>query len=193
MGDDSSLDDLVAAWTLVAADWALIGNKTGATRLGFALVLKFFEREARFPRGPSEFDETVVGVVARQVRVRVEEFADYGWGDRTGRAHRAQIRGAFGFRVCTRPDEEVLAGWLAAEVCPTDHRTGHLLGALLARCRTMRIEPPGRTDRILGAARASFERTWCARTVARLGPHRVELLERLVDEAEDVKGFETSS
>ena len=47
-------EDLLAAWTLVEADWELIANKSGATRLGFALLLKFFELEACFPRSPSE-------------------------------------------------------------------------------------------------------------------------------------------
>jgi len=47
-------DDLVAMWTLVGEDWSLVGNKTGATRLGFAVLLKFFEIEARFPRSAEE-------------------------------------------------------------------------------------------------------------------------------------------
>ena len=41
---------MIAASTLLDGDWELVGNKTGATRLGFALMLKFFEQEARFPR-----------------------------------------------------------------------------------------------------------------------------------------------
>lgn len=28
-------------------DWRLVGNKSGATRLGFSLLLKFFELEGR--------------------------------------------------------------------------------------------------------------------------------------------------
>lgn len=47
-------DDLIACWTLVDSDWALIANKAAATRLGFALMLKFFEIEARFPRRTGE-------------------------------------------------------------------------------------------------------------------------------------------
>ena len=43
-------EDLIASWTLVEDDWRLVGNKTGPTRLGFALLLKFFEVEGRFPR-----------------------------------------------------------------------------------------------------------------------------------------------
>ncbi len=41
-------------WTLHAADRALLGNKTGATRLGFAVLLKLFQAEGRFPRRPKE-------------------------------------------------------------------------------------------------------------------------------------------
>ncbi len=44
-------EDLVACWTLLDAVWRMVGNKTGATRLGFALLSKFFEIEARFPHG----------------------------------------------------------------------------------------------------------------------------------------------
>ncbi|MCW2864000.1 MAG: transposase Tn3 family protein [Actinoallomurus sp.] len=44
------LEDLIECWTLHEDEFALLGNKSGATRLGFGLVLKFFEQEARFPR-----------------------------------------------------------------------------------------------------------------------------------------------
>jgi hypothetical protein len=41
--------DVVACWTLVEGDWDLVANKTGATRLCFCPMLKFFELEGRFP------------------------------------------------------------------------------------------------------------------------------------------------
>jgi hypothetical protein len=43
MKRDSSADELVAQWTLLPNELALLGNKTGATRLGFAVLLKFFQ------------------------------------------------------------------------------------------------------------------------------------------------------
>ena len=45
-------EELIASWTLIDRDWELLSNKSGATRLGFALLLRFFDLEARFP-GPS--------------------------------------------------------------------------------------------------------------------------------------------
>lgn len=38
-----------ADWTLLPPEAALLANKTGPTRLGFAVLLKFFQYAARFP------------------------------------------------------------------------------------------------------------------------------------------------
>ena len=51
---EASPEELVESWTLLGDDWKRVGNKSGATRLGFAVLLKFFELEARFPRAASE-------------------------------------------------------------------------------------------------------------------------------------------
>jgi hypothetical protein len=40
MRRDWSSEDLIACWTMLGDDWEHLGNKTGATRLGFALLLK---------------------------------------------------------------------------------------------------------------------------------------------------------
>ena len=54
MREHWELEDLIASWTLDEDDWLLLANKTGATRLGFALLLKFFDLEGRFPADASE-------------------------------------------------------------------------------------------------------------------------------------------
>lgn len=120
MRQEWSIDELVSAWTLVEADWPLVGNKTGATRLGFALLLKFFEIDARFPQHPGEVPAAAVSYGGEQVKVDPGEFGTYRWSGRTIEYDRAQIRDAFGFREFTRGDEDKLAGWLAEEVCPVE-------------------------------------------------------------------------
>lgn len=113
-------EELVEAWTLMGADWRRIGNKRGATRLGFAVLLKFFELEARFPLGAQEVPSAVVAYLAEQVRVPVTDFATYGWVGRTIEYHRAQVREAFGFREAARRDESNLTVWLGQEVALTE-------------------------------------------------------------------------
>ena len=137
------LDDLVDCWTLDEDELRLIANKSGATRLGFALLLKYFEQEARFPRHAGDVPKAAVPFVARQVGVAAEEFASYDWSGRTIKNHRAQIREINQFREPTVGDEDKLAGWLAGELCPVELNRDRLRLALLARCREDRIEPPG--------------------------------------------------
>ncbi|WP_228782927.1 DUF4158 domain-containing protein [Nocardia abscessus] len=128
-----------------------------ATRLGFGLLLKFFEIEARFPRGVDDIPLGAVAYVAKQVKVDRGEFIKYRWDGRSVKYHRAQVREAFGFCEFTRTDEARLTQWLAGEVCPVELRDERLHEALLVRCRAEQIEPPGRAERIVGSARSSFE------------------------------------
>ncbi len=165
-------------WTLSEDDWRLVANKTGATRLGFAVVLKYFEIEGRFPRGGVEDPAVAVAYVAEQVGVPAEDFAAYAWSGRVIEYHRAQIRDAFGFREATRGDEAKLTAWLAEEVASTEMSDAALTHALLERCRREGIEPPGRLQRIIAGARAAANTAFCARTVARLP---VEVAQRLED------------
>lgn len=146
-------EDLIAAWTLLDGDWELLANKAGATRLGFALLLKFFEQEARFPRHAGELPKAAVDYVAGQVKVDPGLLAGYDWAGRSIERHRAQIRKALGFRESTRADEDALIEWLAAEICPMVLTDEGVRAAMLARCRKLKIEPPGRSERILGGCR----------------------------------------
>jgi hypothetical protein len=53
-------DELIGTWTLTGGDWDLIANKAGVTRLGFAVMLKFYEIEGRFPAYPEEVPPAAV-------------------------------------------------------------------------------------------------------------------------------------
>ena len=44
------LDELVEHWTVLEDERALVSAKRGATRLGFALLLKFYTRHGRVSR-----------------------------------------------------------------------------------------------------------------------------------------------
>jgi len=46
-------DELVEHWMLLPCETELLTNKTGATRLGFAVLLKFSQLEAYFPQQAS--------------------------------------------------------------------------------------------------------------------------------------------
>ncbi len=106
------LEDLIECWTLDEAEFELLANKTGATRLGFALLIV----------------------------------------------------------------------WLAAGICPMEMSPDRLRAALLARCRQEKVEPPApaRTERLLVAAEAMFERQFTQATAGRLSTESIGKLEELI-------------
>ncbi len=177
-------EDLIEFWTLVEADWKLVGNKTGATRLGFSVLLKFYEIEGRFPSYAEEIPGAAIDYLAGLVGVESEAFAKYSWTDRQIKRHRAQIRQAFGTRPATEADEQRWAGWLAAAVCPVETRRDRLVEALLRRCRSEKVEPPaeGQVERVVASALRRHEEAFAAEIVAKLGPGVCRRVAGLLDE-----------
>ena len=62
-------------WTLTVDDLGLLERKTGHTRLGFALLLKAFQYEGRFPEHKNDLPSAVVAHVAAQVGTCLAEAA----------------------------------------------------------------------------------------------------------------------
>src|SRR5712664_2245299 len=119
-------EELIEHWMLSAWDLAQLGNKTGATRLGFAVLLKFFQWEGRFPTFKNEVPAMVIAFVATQVDVPPDLYLQYDWQGRSIEYHRAEIRKLLDFRESTLADGEQMKQWLIAEVLPLEHQ-GELL------------------------------------------------------------------
>jgi hypothetical protein len=137
-------EDLVRLWTLTDADRQLVASRYVMTRLGFALMLRFFQVEGRFPRDDGEIPVAAVGFVTSQLSVEPSELLRYDWSGRSVEEHRREIRQALGFRVFTRGDEDKMVAWLSERVCPYETDPDRLRRAVLQRCRDEGLEPPGR-------------------------------------------------
>jgi hypothetical protein len=68
-------EELLEHFTLLPGELTAIGNKSGATRLGFAVLLKCLQYEGRFPRSRQEVAPEVVRFLATQVGVDTTLFA----------------------------------------------------------------------------------------------------------------------
>lgn len=111
MRQDWEPEDPIEVWTLLADDMKLVWNKSGTTWLGFALLLKFFEMEARFPESASEVPAAAVEYGAQQVKAPAEVWGAYDWhGDQTKR-HRKEIRAAYGFWANTSDTWAITRFW----------------------------------------------------------------------------------
>jgi TnpA family transposase len=190
MARDLGLDEVVDHFTLVGDEVDQLRNKAGATRLGFALALKFILWRGRFPRGRHELADDAVAHVARQLGVAAGEFGSYDMAGRTAQRHRTEIRRYTGFRECSVADAEKLAFWLARHVAESERREDRVREDLLARCRGELIEPPSpdRVTEIVRSALRQADETLVTRVAARLDLEAIGRLESLVtvdDEGDD--------
>src|SRR5689334_811012 len=103
-------DDLLAQWTLQPSELALVEYKEGTHRLGFALLLKYFQIDGRFPRQKHDVPVLAIAFVASQLDVSIDLYPAYDWDGRTIKQHRADIRAFLGFRESTTQDyDEMIA------------------------------------------------------------------------------------
>ena len=169
-------------WALGQAERALLANKSGATRLGFAVLLKMFQAEGRFPRRGEDVPAAAVEASARQVGVPAVEWRRYAWGGRTAEYHRAQIRGALGFREATLEDADALGRWLEGGIFAHDRRTDRLVLAARERCRGLRIEPPSpeRLNRLVRSAVHRHDDAFGAALLTRLPAETAARLDALL-------------
>ncbi len=179
-------DECVEHWTILPRERQLLGNKSGPTRLGFAVLLKCFQYEGRFPRQPHDVSLSVVAYIAQQVDVEPDAWSQYEWHGRSIEYHRAQIRQQLGFREATVADGHALSRWLCDQVLASTQRLEHLREAVYQRCRDLRIEPPtpDRIDRIVNSAVHTFDTRLCERVLQRLSSTTQHQLDALLEPAE---------
>jgi hypothetical protein len=159
------IEELIEHFTLVPPELELLGNKTGATRLGFALLLKCFQLEGRFPAAKHDIP-----------------LSEYDWEGRTITNHRTQIREHFEFRDATSADGEEVANWLVSTGQAAVPHLERLKGVVYARFRELRMLPPtpDRIERLIHSACATAEQQLFADTFARLSDTSLMRLDALL-------------
>jgi hypothetical protein len=132
-------------WTLRATDRALLGNKTGATRLGFAVLLKLFQAEGRFPCRAEDVPAAAVEAIAGQLGMVAAAWQGYDWRGRTIEYHRAQVWAALGFHEAMLDDAEALSRWLDGRLgCRRRRRSWRQGGPTTGRPSPRLRKPPDR-------------------------------------------------
>jgi hypothetical protein len=116
MKQDWHPDELAQHWTLSAEERELLDSKTSATRLSFAVLLKAFRFDGRFPERREDIAGRIVTYLASQTGVPPEAYSEGEWSERTQRYQRAQIRRHCGFRVFRIEDEPAFVAWLSERV-----------------------------------------------------------------------------
>jgi len=97
-------DELDAHWTLTSSEQALLAGRTGHGRFGFAVLLKFFQHERRFPDSRRELPAEVVRHMAEQLSMPITALERFDWAGRTAKHQRTE----YSLGLCTTHEGQSL-------------------------------------------------------------------------------------
>jgi Domain of unknown function (DUF4158) len=180
------LDELIDHFILMPDEQALIQLKRGNSKLGFAVMFKFFQYEARFPHTKSEIPKTVIEYIAKQLEMNPDVFSEYDWTGRTITYHRTEIRTYFGFRETSLQDVDLMTDWLCNHVLYHSHEFNYVEDKVYQQYRELKIVPPtpDRVERLIRSATYSYEDQFFTTIYQRLSKQTCEGLDRLINHLE---------
>lgn len=170
-------------FTLSGDEAGWLRNKTGATRLGFAVQLKFLTWRGRFPKMRLELPPDAVEHVAKQVGVAASELGFYDFTSRVAKRHRSELRDLTGWHECSKTDLVKLVSHLVDVIWHDERREEQVRAELLRQMRVDLIEPPtaAQIATIIRSALHQADARAVAEVAARLArqedcPHRLDAL-----------------
>ena len=179
--------ELIEHWTIDTEERELTRKKKGANRLGFALLLKFFQLKGRFPEKKNEIPRVVQAFVAEQLGVSVNLYPEYNWQGRVIKRHRAEIREITGFRPMRLEDFDELRQWLMDEVLPQEVDERRMTRSFYGELSARKLEPPSsaQVERLVNSAQRQFEGQLCDSIVNKLPKSCLRELDALTGPQED--------
>jgi len=107
--------ELEESWFLSSEELTLLSGRSTSHRLGFAVLLKFFQIMGHFPKERTDIPRQAVEYLAALLNISASTFDDYCFSDRLLKFHRADIRAFLSFRPATNKDARAALQWLEQE------------------------------------------------------------------------------
>ena len=179
--------ELVKHWSIDREEHQLIRQKRGANRLGFALLLKFFQVKGRFPEKKNEIPRVVRAFVAEQLSVDEGDYEQYDWEGRGIKRHRVEIRKLYGFHRTGKKERDSLCQWLIDKIVPQAVDERRLKALLYEEMRGRKLEPPtsAQIERLINSAHHQFEIQLCDSIVEQLPAKCRQALNKLTGPQSD--------
>jgi hypothetical protein len=91
-------------------------NNPEKNRLAFAVMLKFFQTNGRYPIKKDTIDPMIISSLAAQLKISPVLFEPIYLGTRVSERFRRKIRGFLGYRIAKLSDAETLIIWLIEQM-----------------------------------------------------------------------------
>jgi Domain of unknown function (DUF4158) len=155
-------EELEGLWTLHPEEFKLLKNKSGITKLSFALMLKYFQVFCRFPNNQETISPSIILHMAKQIGTTETNFIKgNSFSSSVAKVHRQQIRDFLGFRLSTEKDIPLFINWLVEKILPDGKDSfSFLQEKSYSYFQAAKVEPfsPMKIERHIRSALAIFEK-----------------------------------
>lgn len=178
-------DELLDHFTILEKELNLVGQITGYRRLGFLVLLKFFQIEARFPSTSAELPQVLINYIAKQLNKAPEILNNYKFEGRTYERHQKLIREHFGFSENSKETYNQVNQWLSKNAQWYDIEK--VRSDAYRKFRELKIEPPSseRMTRLVDSIINTGEQNFFQSIHDRLSPESMEKIDILLDSISD--------
>jgi len=165
-------------FTLNSEELRLIQTKPFKSKLHFAIMLKFFMIENRFPVNDDAISQELIQLISNQLNINTKLTA-IDWENRTSERFRQELRDFLGYKKATLADSEKLILWLLKNVlieAPTIPQACERAGQFF---RENRLESftPRELERYVRSAPQQFEKKFFANIYSQLSARTINIID----------------
>lgn len=156
-------------------------------RLGFAVLLKYFQLENRYPRHIKFIDPLMLNTIANQLNIPSSMIDQFDWEGRSTKRFRQEIREFFRYRKATVDDVLALKAWLFKNIFPNAAKRSQRIEHAYTYFRENKIEPftSKELERHVSSAHREFEQQLFETIYSKLTENTKQLMDELLsDDAE---------
>ncbi|WP_367364121.1 Tn3 family transposase [Candidatus Tisiphia endosymbiont of Nedyus quadrimaculatus] len=160
LSQHNNILDNEAIFTLDSEEIALAqGKNTQENKLAFAVMLKFFQLEKRYPREIDVIPQPMFNSLAIQLDCLDVSLDNYNWDSRSSKRFRQAIRLLLGYRKASVNDSKKLIAWLIEDILPQVPTLPQITEQAYQFCTKHQFEPfkPAQLDRYIASACHRFE------------------------------------
>jgi TnpA family transposase len=178
-------------FTLDSEELRFIQSKHFKTKLQFAVMLKFFRLENRFPNNEEIISIELIQSISNQVDNGSKLIANVDWENRTSERFRQEIRDFFGYRKATIVDSEKLNAWLIENVLPLSPTIPQCCEKAVQFFHENKLESftPRELERYVRSASHKFEKQFFSNVFTQLSDDTTKLFDSLLsNDVDEVDG-----
>jgi len=139
---------LIEHFTLHKRELAILPGKRGPrmpeNKLGFAVLLKYFQYSGCFPANPGSVPKLVLLFIANQVNCNTDNLTNDTWKDRSIKRYRADIRSFLGVSEWSDSRAPEFTKWLYKNLDPNKSQINQVVDTAIFRLKHLKIELPSR-------------------------------------------------